>query len=310
MLKNISSSYIIKFIFSYIEEGIKLKLIKYNQDYQKKIDISIHNYKHFKEKYIIYDSKTRRKGKEYNCYDDHLEFEGEYLNGERNGKGKEYISFGGLIFEGEYLHGKRNGKGKEYYNDGKLKFEGEYLKNKKISGIKYVIRDGIVYEINFDRKIHYYNDELLNFENDNLFKNGKYYGYGLYEKDIIKSAYFNRIRRIKEKCNLYNHQCKMKYEGEHLYYKRHGKGKEYNYKGQLVFEGEYLYDFRIKGKFYVNEKLEYEGDYLYNKKWNGKGYDKYGNIIYEVINGNGKVKEYDWDGKLIYDGEYLNGKRI
>jgi len=56
---------------------------------------------------------------------------------------------------------------------------------------------------------------------------------------------------------------------EHLYYKRHGKGKEYNYKGQLVFEGEYLYDFRIKGKFYVNEKLEYEGDYLYNEKWNG-----------------------------------------
>ena len=217
-------------------------MIKYNQDYQKKIDISIHNYKHFKEKYIIYASKTRRKGK-------------EYLNGERNGKGKEYISFGGLIFEGEYLHGKRNGKGKEYYNDGKLKFEGEYLNNKKISGIKYVIRDGIVYEINFDRKIHYDNDELLNFENDNLYKNGKYYGYGLYEKDIIKSAYFNRIRRIKEKCNLYNHQCKMKYEGEHLY------------------------DFRIKGKFYVNEKLEYEGDYLYNKKWNGKGYDKYGNII-------------------------------
>ena len=29
-------------------------------------------------------------------------------------------------FEGEYLNGQRNGKGKEY-NDGKLIFEGEYL---------------------------------------------------------------------------------------------------------------------------------------------------------------------------------------
>ena len=34
-----------------------------------------------------------------------------------------------------------------------------------------------------------------------------------------------------------------------------------------------------------------------------------GNIIYELINGNGKVKEYDDDGNLKYEGEYLNGKR-
>jgi len=31
-----------------------------------------------------------------------------------------------LMFEGEYLHGVRNGKGKEYYENNKLKFEGEY----------------------------------------------------------------------------------------------------------------------------------------------------------------------------------------
>ena len=35
-------------------------------------------------------------------------FEGEYLNGLRNGKGKEYNSKGDLIFEGEYLNGERN----------------------------------------------------------------------------------------------------------------------------------------------------------------------------------------------------------
>ena len=38
-------------------------------------------------------------------------FEGEYKNGKRNGKGKEYSSDGDLIFEGE--NGKRNGKGME-----------------------------------------------------------------------------------------------------------------------------------------------------------------------------------------------------
>ena len=41
-----------------------------------------------------------------------LEFEGEYLNGERNGKGKDYYDKGGKEFEGEYLNGERIGKGK------------------------------------------------------------------------------------------------------------------------------------------------------------------------------------------------------
>ena len=58
-----------------------------------------------------------------------------------------------------------------------------------------------------------------------------------------------------------------------------------------------------------NRILEYEGEYLYEKKWNGKGFDKKGNIIYEIINGNGKVCEYDINDNLIFKGEYLNGRR-
>ena len=55
--------------------------------------------------------------------------------------------------------------------------------------------------------------------------------------------------------------------------------------------------------------MEYEGEYLYNKKWNGKGYDEIGNIIYELKNGTGKVKEYFPNCKLKFEGEYLNGKK-
>ena len=54
--------------------------------------------------------------------------------------------------------------------------------------------------------------------------------------------------------------------------------------------------------------MEYEGEFLYDRKWNGKGYDENGNIIYELVNGNGKVKEYD-NNILIFEGEYLNGKK-
>ena len=45
-----------------------------------------------------------------------------------NGTGqvKEYDCNGTLKFEGECLNGKRNGIGKEYDDNGTLEFEGEY----------------------------------------------------------------------------------------------------------------------------------------------------------------------------------------
>ena len=36
-----------------------------------------------------------------------------------------------MIFEGEYINGKRNGKGKEYDSNGNLEFEGEFINNKR-----------------------------------------------------------------------------------------------------------------------------------------------------------------------------------
>jgi antitoxin component YwqK of YwqJK toxin-antitoxin module len=105
------------------------------------------------------------KGKEYNEYDI-LIFEGEHLNGKRNGKGKEYFC-GELVFDGEYLYGKKHGKAKEYdkYKN-KLLFEGEYLYGK---------RNGIGKEYNW------YNG-ILEFEGEYL--NGKRNGIGReYDED-------------------------------------------------------------------------------------------------------------------------------
>ena len=67
MLKNIKSSYFIELIYSFIDEGQKLKIIKYNKSLQKNINISIINYKYFKGKYIKYESKGI--GKEYDNED-------------------------------------------------------------------------------------------------------------------------------------------------------------------------------------------------------------------------------------------------
>ena len=109
------------------------------------------------DKYEIKNGKGYLKEGCFWYFDYHLKFEGEYLNGEKNGKGKEYNEEGELIFEGEYLNGKKwngkiyeyhwngidrvikleKGKGsiKKYYSNGKLKLEYEYLNGEK-NGIR------------------------------------------------------------------------------------------------------------------------------------------------------------------------------
>ena len=140
-----------------------------------------------------------------------------------------------------------------------------------------------------------------------------------------------------------------KYVGEFLNGKKNGKIKEYVAKGyfyniyesdkpNLIFEGEYLNNCRRKGKeYYKNGKLLFEGDYLFTKKWNGKIYDCNGNVLFELNKGNGiieneeydekiriffgenldkkirsenvKGKEFDYNGRLLFEGEYLRRKK-
>ena len=278
--------------------------------------------------------------KEY--YDkNNIKFEGEYLNGKRNGKGKEFDKKGNLIFEGEYLDGKRNGKGKEYFikklrvddeekrgrgrgrgRGGKetgrkrkkyiseLIFEGEYLNGKRWKGK--------------GKDYHDYNSDDILFEGEYL--NGKRWngkgvelgdeGLVLYEGEYFNGKKINIIHQyipknglMKDVKECLDHYNILIYEAEYLNDKKCGKGKEYNDKGTLLFEGEFLYNFKLKGKEYINGKLEYEGEYFFFKKWNGKGYDANGKVIYEINNGTGYLKEYDKQGKLIFEGEVLNGRK-
>ena len=125
---------------------------------------------------------------------------------------------------------------------------------------------------------------------------------------MFEGEYFNEeINGKRKEYSVINGQ--LLFEGEYLNGIEIGKIKEFYYDGELKYEGEYLYNHKRKGKEYINKKLEYEGEYLFDKKWNGKGYDGNGNILYELKDGNGKVKEYDYYGELEYEGEYLNGKK-
>ena len=128
MLKRIKSIFFSRMIFSYIDENIKLNIIKYNKNLQTLINVNIINYKILSKRIIIKEiTKEKEIWKIYNSMNNNLIFEGDYLNG----IGKEYNDKGKVLYEGEYLNGKKNGKGKIYYSDGKLLYEGEFLNDKK-----------------------------------------------------------------------------------------------------------------------------------------------------------------------------------
>ena len=125
----------------------------------------------------------------------------------------------------------------------------------------------------------------------------------IYEREYVNGELSGKVRDFNDKGQLV-------FEGEYLDGIINGEVKGYDYGGKIKFEGEYLYDHKLKGKEYVYGRLEYEGEFLFDRKWNGKGFDENGNIIYELINGNGKVKEYGLNDKLIFEAEYLNGKKM
>ena len=259
MLKNIKSTYFSKIVFSYLEEKIKLKMVKYNKAIQKLLNIKSINYRIFSRKYIIYEPNG--KGKEYN-YDDDLLFEGEYLNRKRNGKGKEYSYFSHrLLFDGEYLNGKRNGKGKEYdHLNFKLIDDGEYLNGK---------RNGKGKEYNFFGELSFVGE----------FFNGKRWIGKEYDK---KGKMINELKYLKNGYNKVYEFGTLIFEGEYLNGLRNGKGKEFNNNIELIFEGKYLNGERHKGKEYSGKEVIFEGDYLDGKKWNGKVKEKlYGRVMFK-----------------------------
>ena len=180
--------------------------------------------------YIEYDNKGKKI------------YEGEYLDGKRNGKGKEFCDEQ-CIYEGEYLNGVKNGKGKCYKND-ELIFEGKFLNGKK---------NGFGKEIYYKE---YYEGIFLNDE-----KNGKFKGYDDENRLIFEGEFKNgkKIGKCKEKGGV------IEFEGEYLP-NEIKKGKFY-VKGELVFEGEIKYGYeRINGygKEYLSDKLIFEGT---DKKW-------------------------------------------
>ena len=217
-------------------------------------------------------------------------FEGEYKDGERNGKGKEHGCTGYYVNGKLHSIGRKDVQKRDYYFGEDVKVSNLNIENNCIyyNGIKEYEGDIINKDIKHGKGIEYYKNKNKRYEGS--FQYGKHHGYGkeyYYDKEILK------------------------YEGEFkddLYDK---EGKEFDENGKIIYEGGFKDGkYHGKGKLYRSGKLVYQGDFEDNKL-QGKGieYNEEGEIVYS---GEFKNNAYDGYGKKSlytpYEGYWSNNR--
>lgn len=196
---------------------------------------------------------------------------GEFSNGKRSGEWKRNYDNGKLESLGNYENGEKTGKWKYYHKNGKLNVIESYDKGKAIGEWKYYYKNGQLGYI-----INYKNDKKTG-EFKSYYENGKPFATGMYNDN-----------------------------------KRTGDWKFYHKNGKLKQIGSY-----DNGKAIGEWKIYYDNGQLQQLKlWdNGKlmdiisCYDRNGTPIDKgtIINGNGTVKNYDEQGKIIDVKTYKDG---
>ena len=339
MLINIKSKYIVKQIFSFILPKQQLKIIKYNQKLKILLELNdINKIKTESKKVLEIDDNGF--GKIYSLDGSDLYFEGQLLNGKKNGFGKEYQKTIGcltpgkgkhiikkteykgqyisssnyifmeylfLLYEGEFKNGKKDGKGKEYNLDG-LIYEGGFKEGKRNGKGKAYDKDG--------------NNILLfegDFKNDDIDKNGKGREFDLKGNLIFEGKYRNN-KKWDGKIIEYNDKGKIQFEGEIKNGEKNGKGREFDDEGNIIYEDEYLNGKKIytnekelkKGKKIIEQydkqgNLILYGEFQNETLWNGieKVYDNKNNLLFEVEFKNGEKNNKN----LKFEGECIDGKR-
>lgn len=214
-------------------------------------------------------------------------FEGYFINGKKNGRGK-YTWANGDVYDGNWVDGKRTGKGKVTWSNG-ASFDGEWKDNQMSEG-KYTFPDGEIY--------------------DGSFQNGKKEGYG---KQVFPNGekYEGQWHDGKKHGRgTYTWADGDTYEGDWKDGKRCGRGKliqygkspsgetymKYSYDGEWLDSKEHGHGICVEGDFGM-EKMDkvFEGEWV-----NGK---RQGRFIWYLTNSNGgRYINFYEDGKWIEGG--------
>ena len=164
-----------------------------------------------------------------------------------------------MIFEGEYINGKRNGKGKEYTHYYGLTFEGEYFGGLKWNMKGYDESRNIVYELkNGKGYINLSKNGYLILEGECYY--GEFSGIG--KKNMF--GFICEGEYIKYILDGYGiaHYLDGDYEGEWIQNKKEGYGIKYYLNGDR-YEGEFKNNiFNGYGIFYSSLGFVCKGKYI------------------------------------------------
>ena len=245
------------------------------------------------------NGKKEGKGKLYSK-SEKFYYIGEFKNDKRHGKGTEYYKNNNIRYVGDYINGKREGNGKSFSEDEKCIYSGEYKNGKKHGkGVQYYKNGNIFYKGDFIEGEWEGNGELFSEDKKCVytgeFKKSNYHGKGIiydkdnnisYEGDFVKGKKEGKGKLFYESKNLY-------YIGEFKNDKKHGKGTEYYFKNNNIhYEGDFV-DGKKHGKgieYYENGFIEYKGDFIEGDR-----------------EGNGELYDYDFNGHLLFSGQFENG---
>ena len=154
-----------------------------------------------------------------------------FVDGIANGPCTLYDENGALFFEGSFVNGYRQGKGKEYEND-IVVYEGLFEKGKKL--VKMTEMDGYWKEYDNSKNLHSVCKKDEEGRNDGVcffYENGEISR--LSEWHEGKETPFNGHFR------LYDETNRKWIEGEYKDGVRNGESREYDENGKMVFEGYY-----------------------------------------------------------------------
>jgi hypothetical protein len=231
-------------------------------------------------------------------------YEGETLNGYRNGKGK-YNWTTGEKYEGEWKDDKANGIGIYTYPNGS-KYEGQLSDGKKNG-------NGMLTDINGDKYEGEWKGDLRNGQGTYTWSSGsKYVGQFRDDKPNGQGTFTwpSGSRYVgqhkdgnRDGQGILTDSDGSKYEGEWKDDKKHGQGT-YTYSNSSKYVGEFIDGYFSGNGIFTDISGEiYEGEWKYNSK-HGQG-------IYTWPDGSKHVGEWK-DNKANGQGTYTysNGKEI
>lgn len=319
----------------YSEKGVLEAKIWYEEG--KKDSISkIYSKEGFLEQKVFYEA-GKKEGVAFHYYPDGTKKRRiPYENGKKDGTAFEYNEEGRIINLLEYREGKlrkkeainrkdeegeRIGEWKSFYSNGQLEWEGYFQTGKKHGVFKYYDEKGEVEEIRkYDngKRLEDSEDLMVLDTKKKYYEDGTVKMKGTYRPDGTEHGifkYFDENGEI-EKTEVYDDgnltgrgviDGSGYYQGEWVhYYPKGGKRAEGKYVDGRK-EGEWTYYYRDGDVEQVGSYAA--GDQMGTWKWYYPNGDLHRKESYRMDEEDGKSVEYNREGKVINEGEYIDGKK-